>query len=177
MVLGWRVRTPRTRRRTAVPAERLPPGILQEGWPAANDPQTPSLPGTKRPPGFGHPPAGSATSRAPRGLALGRTIRSHGRAPKGTLLTPSGRDPGRTHGRSGEAAAGGRRPPCLACGRQRGPNITRHSEAAVQAGKMCSDERHCHSPSHRSTGLTWALIVRANVPGPGLDSGGPRFVW
>ncbi|KAF4251274.1 hypothetical protein CNMCM8812_008424 [Aspergillus fumigatus] len=24
-------------------------------WPAANDPQTPSVPGTKRPPGFGHP--------------------------------------------------------------------------------------------------------------------------
>ncbi|KAH3384541.1 hypothetical protein KXW79_007317, partial [Aspergillus fumigatus] len=26
-----------------------------QDWPAANDPQTPSVPGTKRPPGFGHP--------------------------------------------------------------------------------------------------------------------------
>jgi hypothetical protein len=28
---------------------------MYQGWPAANDPQTPSVPGTKRPPGFGHP--------------------------------------------------------------------------------------------------------------------------
>ncbi|KAH3616540.1 hypothetical protein KXW67_006474 [Aspergillus fumigatus] len=26
-----------------------------QDWPAANAPQTPSVPGTKRPPGFGHP--------------------------------------------------------------------------------------------------------------------------
>ena len=32
-----------------------------QDWPAANDPQTPAVPGTKRPPGFGHPQRGAAT--------------------------------------------------------------------------------------------------------------------
>ncbi|GAQ05952.1 hypothetical protein ALT_3273 [Aspergillus lentulus] len=34
---------------------RLPRESGYQDWPAANDPQTPSVPGTKRPPGFGHP--------------------------------------------------------------------------------------------------------------------------
>ncbi|KAJ5223214.1 hypothetical protein N7469_009454 [Penicillium citrinum] len=41
------------RRRTADPTGRLPPGIWCQAWPAAIHPQTPSVPGAQRPPGFG----------------------------------------------------------------------------------------------------------------------------
>ena len=40
------------RRRTADPTGRLPPGIWFQAWPAAIRPQTPAVPGAKRPPGF-----------------------------------------------------------------------------------------------------------------------------
>jgi hypothetical protein len=51
------------RRRTADPTRRLPPGIWYQVWPAAIRPQTPAVPGTKRPPGFGRR---GGTPRSPR---------------------------------------------------------------------------------------------------------------
>lgn len=135
--------------------------------------------GRRMAPGLRSPPAESTASRTPRGLSLTLSIGSHGRGPEGTLLTPSA-EPGRTRGRSGETAAGGRQSPCLVRGRQRGPNNPRHGETAVQAGKNVLGRAapvSRHSPSQRSAGHTWALIVRANVPGPQPDSGGRVFVW
>lgn len=49
-------------------------------WPTANDPQTPSLPGTKRPPDFGHH----------SGCTPHRVGYLHGRRLQRQLLTPSG---------------------------------------------------------------------------------------
>lgn len=53
-------------------------------WPAAIRPQTPAVPGTKRPPGFGrHSDAPRLTRYDPGNHKPGR----HGRAPRGTLRT------------------------------------------------------------------------------------------
>ena len=73
------------RRRTADPTRRLPPGIWYQVWPAAIRPQTPAVPGTKRPPGFGR------HSGAPRRLDISQVghpiLGRHGRAPRDTPNT------------------------------------------------------------------------------------------
>ncbi|KAK9605180.1 hypothetical protein V6Z94_010080 [Aspergillus fumigatus] len=66
-----------------------------QDWPAANDPQTPSVPTTgTTPPGFGHPSdVGSraflSTAQSGPGTGARRMSRGHGRAHCWTLRTPS----------------------------------------------------------------------------------------
>ncbi|KAJ5453334.1 hypothetical protein N7530_012928 [Penicillium desertorum] len=59
VALGWRIRS-----RWTTPANGGSHGrLLQDprfrGWPAAIDPQTPTVPGAKRPPGFSHHSGGT----------------------------------------------------------------------------------------------------------------------
>ena len=53
--LGWGVRPRGHADERRLPRGGSPRESGYQDWPAANDPQTPSVPGTKRPPGFGHP--------------------------------------------------------------------------------------------------------------------------
>ena len=62
------------RRRTADPTGRLPPGIWCQAWPAAIHPQTPSVPGAQRPPGFGRSDDGPSGGEPGGGASPPQTI-------------------------------------------------------------------------------------------------------
>jgi hypothetical protein len=140
-------------------------------WPAAIRPQTPAVPGTKRPPGFGRH---SAAPRLPRYDPGNRKPGRHGRAPRGTLRTHRGRRrPGRDRQTQSEAAADDH----LRCWcRAQGVTHTRTRKAICLAGKKCRGERglrplaftHTHRP--RLGGRTWC-----NRSGAETLLGGTRF--
>ncbi|KAJ8146956.1 hypothetical protein LV155_008834, partial [Aspergillus fumigatus] len=121
-----------------------------QDWPAANDPQTPSVPGTKRPPGFGHPSdVGSRAflSTAQSGPGTGARRMSRGSRARPLLDAPNPvdslddptRDAARRPLESRNHGWDGRLPP--------------------------------------TTDLDRAMIVRANVPGSGSGWRGAHSVW
>ena len=139
--LRWRVQTPRTRRRTAAPAERLPPGVLMERM-ASGQRSTDSISaGGQGCPRASATPAELALLRAsqrPGSLSDTFHRRGHRRAPGRTLRTPAGsgltsgcncRKMRRTLLRRMTAPDSEARPLC-------GPSATSHRETAGLARKF-----------------------------------------
>jgi hypothetical protein len=124
-------------------------------WPAAIRPQTPAVPGTKRPPGFGrHSDTPRLTRYDPwQPQAVGR----HGRAPRGTLRTHLGR-PAAGEGRAdAERSCSRRSPPVLVPGPRR--HSHQNQKGDLSCREDCRGERsalaftHTHRP--RSGGRPW----------------------
>ncbi|KAH2126092.1 hypothetical protein KXW66_004246 [Aspergillus fumigatus] len=147
-----------------------PPGNL-----AANDPQTPSVPGTKRPPGFGHPSdVGSRAflSTAQSGPGTGARRMSRGSRARPLLDAPNPvdslddptRDAARRPLESRNHGWDGRLPPEAAClAGKKWPAQSSHATRGDAALAF-----HIEPPT--STG-PWSCVQ--TFPGPDLAGGGP----
>ena len=154
------------RRRTADPTGRLPPGIWCQAWPAAIHPQTPSVPGAQRPPGFGRSDDGPSGGEPGGGASPPQTIFHRGwcRTRGHARHQPRGGD---RSGREGSPPSHRRRTTRYTTRRRgrRGDCECRRM-VAHQHTRSRSGERHCTSPLHIPSDLSWGVIWCKTVPCP-----------